>query len=364
NGRWIRVARDQDSGELFYNAPEPHQTESDQAPSWVASLISILTQFITNQRPTQSQIEVAENRPRNSQPHPEKFSGIDNSQYPQFRSLIEEKLRIDANAIGNEEERVWYGYGRLTDVSLRRIHPWIEFAKGKEQFTFAEFLDWLDKEFGDPEKITKAINKLNSIRQGNRSFREFLQDFEQTLLEAQAWEWTDDAKKGYLRTGLNMDLIDRLVSQVEPRRYDDFVSQLRIASDKLEALKAWDSRRERNCGTVAQSSYGLEPQEDVDHMDWEPTPSVNVSAAQRKFKGKMNHKPRARATCVSQEEIGRRISEGLCIRCGGQQHIIKGSSLLLPLNPNRHNWNQSQKSRIATSGVAEVGNNAGDLGKE
>lgn len=36
---------------------------------------------------------------------------------------------------------------------------------------------------------------LNTIRQGNREFREFLQDFEQTLLEAQAWGWTEEAKK-------------------------------------------------------------------------------------------------------------------------------------------------------------------------
>ncbi|RKF82365.1 hypothetical protein GcM3_025028, partial [Golovinomyces cichoracearum] len=144
----IRIARDQDSGESFYNAPEPHQTASDQAPSWAFSTT------------------------------PRKFSGIENSQYPQFRSLIEAKLRIDANAMWNEKERVWYDYGCLTDVALRRIHPWIEFAKGKEQFTVAEFLDRLDKAFGDPEKITKAINKLNSIRQGNRSFREFLQDFQ------------------------------------------------------------------------------------------------------------------------------------------------------------------------------------------
>lgn len=123
-----------------------------------------------------------------------------------------------------------------------------------------------------------------------------MQDFEQTLLEAQAWEWTDDAKRGYLRAGLNMDLIDRLVSQAEPRGYDEFFSQLRTTSDKLEALKVWDSRRGRNRGTVAQPSSALEPQEDVDHMDWEPTPSDNVSAAQPKFKGKMNQKPRARAT--------------------------------------------------------------------
>ncbi|KAI0991877.1 hypothetical protein K3495_g16310, partial [Podosphaera aphanis] len=218
-----------ESGSPFYPAFEARQPNSDQAPSWVSSLISLLTKFITNQELVRRQEGVPENvKPRHSQPHPEKFSGVDASQYPQFRSSLEAKLKIDAQAIGNEEERVWYGFGRLTDVALRRIYPWVEFSKGKKDFTVVEFFSSLDKAFGDPEKIIKAIDKLNSIRQGNRGFREFLQDFEQTLPEAQAWDWSDEAKKGYLRSGLNRDLTDRLVSQAEPHAYDDFVSQLRI----------------------------------------------------------------------------------------------------------------------------------------
>ncbi|RKF71806.1 hypothetical protein GcC1_096029 [Golovinomyces cichoracearum] len=118
-------------------------------------------------------------------PHPEKFSGSDLSLYPQFRKILEAKLEIDAKANGNEAQRVWYGFGCLTDTASRRIHPWIEFAKNTENFTVDGFLNRLDKAFGDTDKITKAINKLNIIRQGNRDFRDFLQDFEQTVLEAQ-----------------------------------------------------------------------------------------------------------------------------------------------------------------------------------
>ncbi|TQS38489.1 hypothetical protein Golomagni_01000 [Golovinomyces magnicellulatus] len=196
-------------------------------------------------------------------------------------SFLEAKLWIDANAIGNEEERVWYGFRRLTDVALRRIHPWIEFAKGKEQFTVVKFLDRLDRAFDDPQKITKAINKLNSIQQENCSFREFLQDFEQTLLEAQAWEWTDDAKKGYLQAVLKFDLTNRL---------------LRTTSNKMKAVKAWDAKKERNHSAVAQLPSVVEPQEKIDVMDWKPSPPVNVSAAHRDFNGKTNKNLRARAT--------------------------------------------------------------------
>ncbi|TQS34682.1 hypothetical protein Golomagni_04925 [Golovinomyces magnicellulatus] len=187
-------------------------------------------------------------------------------------------------------------YGTILDAS-RMLHY--------EGFTLGSRLD---KAFDDSQKITKAINKLNSIQQRNRSFREFLQDFERILLEAQAWEWTDDAKK---------------VSQAEPQRYDDFVSQLRTTSDKMEAVKAWDAKKGRNHSAIAQPPSVVESQEKIDVIDWEPSPPVNVSAAHRNFNEKTNKNPRARATCVSQEGIGRRISEGLCIRCGSRGHIIK-----------------------------------------
>ena len=54
-------------------------------------------------------------------------------------------------------------------------------------FTIQEFLGQLDAAFADPQKQGKALAQINRIRQGNRGFREFLREFEQTLLEAQGW---------------------------------------------------------------------------------------------------------------------------------------------------------------------------------
>ncbi|POS81956.1 hypothetical protein EPUL_006474, partial [Erysiphe pulchra] len=77
---------------------------NDTAPSWVAGIITLLIQFLrTLQAERQNKVAI-EARPSHSQPHPEKFSGNDVSEYPQFRSLLESKLQIDARAIGSEEE--------------------------------------------------------------------------------------------------------------------------------------------------------------------------------------------------------------------------------------------------------------------
>ena len=123
-------------------------------------------------------------KPRHSQPHPDPFAGEDLSLYPQFKSLLKAKLRIDARAIGNEEERIWYGYGCLTSKAQSRIHPWIDHAEGKATFTEEKFFEQLDIAFADPQAEERAVTDLNRMRQGRKPFREFLSDFEKTLLKA------------------------------------------------------------------------------------------------------------------------------------------------------------------------------------
>lgn len=348
----------------FYETPDSQPQASsttEPAPSWVSHIVRLLSQLIRSQSPRQP--PSFDQKPGHSQPHPEKFSGSDLSLYPQFRSILEAKLQIDAKAIGNEAERVWYGFGRLTDTASRRIHPWIEFAKNTENFTVDGFLNRLDKAFGDTDKITKAINKLNIIRQGNRDFRDFLQDFEQTVLEAQGWGWEDPIKKGYLRTALNRELSDRLVSQDEPDSYDDFVSQLRKTSDKMEVMKSWNERKHRNRYLPQQTLQTLKD-ENGDPMDWEPTQTVSVAAAQRNLRVQLPNSESNRAIWVSHEEIGRRVAAGLCLRCGRRGHRIRDCNLLPALNPNRKDKNSvsiQKTSAAPISAGGEFDNVAGNV---
>jgi len=43
-------------------------------------------------------------KPKHSHPHPEKFTGEDETMFPQFKGLLEAKLEIDRKAIGTEKE--------------------------------------------------------------------------------------------------------------------------------------------------------------------------------------------------------------------------------------------------------------------
>jgi hypothetical protein len=337
-----------------HHTSQPFHGLPTEPPQWVAQFIELISQFSGNHyaptaqtitpngsstAPT-AQLEVDQKKPRHSLSPPEQFTNKDNSQYPQFRSLLEAKLRIDAKAIGSEEERVWYGFGCLSGDAARRIHPWMQYAQGTPEFSVKGLLDQMDQAFADPQKQAKALEKINRIRQGNQDFRTFLQDFEQTLLEAQGWGWADEVKKGYLKAGLNRELCDRLVTQMEPDRYSEFTAQLRMISDKLQQIKAWDNRRNRGRGG---NSYvpQVTTQSTGDPMDWESTQATTVAATGHTLSGPSRQGQR-RAKWVSHEEIGLRITNGSCIRCGNDSHMIRDCPFLPAQNPNRQQQSRRQ----------------------
>ena len=228
-------------------------------------------------------------RPKHTLPQPE-YTHEDPSLYPQFRGLIAQKLKADALACGDSEhDRVWYGFACLKGMAASRIFPWINYAQTSgATFTVGGFLEQLDVAFSDPQKAQKAIAKVNQIRQGRTPFREFLQEFEQTLLEAGGWGWDDIVRKGYLKAGISYKLKSLLVSQIEPSSYTDYVNLLRLTSDNLEAL-----------------DRSARPPSTSDSMDWQPT---NASRS---------------SNFVSKEIQEQRREANQCIKCGVSGHYAR-----------------------------------------
>lgn len=266
-----------------------------------------------------------DHKPRHSLPHPKEYTGTVESEFPRFRGLLEAKLRIDQRAIGSEEECIWYAYGRLDGIAASRLFPWMEYTKNSASFTVEEFFKQLDAGFADPQKQAKALSKINGIRQGNREFRDFLREFEQTLLEACGWQWDDQVRKGYLRAAINRELKDRLVTQEEPAQYQSYVNQLRRISDNLAEIKQWDANRNRNGRT--KGSYGPvnnQPQRQAtvqpttsEAMDWEPSRQTAVAATGANRNGLQQVAPRS-----THEQRQKWRDTGACARCGSKDHWV------------------------------------------
>jgi hypothetical protein len=105
-------------------------------------------------------------RPRHKMDDPEKFDGTDLSLYPQFEGLLYAKLEIDSEAIGNEKEKVWYGFSRLKEGAAGRIYPWIDTYKNKPAvFTVSNFFSQMQLAFKDSTLREKALNLTASVRE-------------------------------------------------------------------------------------------------------------------------------------------------------------------------------------------------------
>lgn len=140
-------------------------------------------------------------------PNPEKFDGSDLTLYPQFEGLLQAKLEIDATAIGNEKEMVWYSFGRLSGDAARRIYPWISYAQKEGRLTVEGLFEQMKSACRDPRRQQKALSQLNSVKQGGCPLNEFLNEFDHLILEAEGWGWDDMIKKGYLKSAIATALV-------------------------------------------------------------------------------------------------------------------------------------------------------------
>lgn len=164
--------------------------------------------------------------------------------------------------------------------------------------------------------------KVNQIKQGRKPFREYLQEFEQTLLEAGGWGWDDIVKKGFLKAGINYKLKSLLVSQPEPPSYTGYVSILRLTSDNLEAL-------ERS----SPSFQPRAPPKTPESMDWQPTNQA----------------------FVSKEVQHTRIANSQCLKCGRPGHIGRECRIGWRLPQTKVAQNGPAIAQRETENVAESG---------
>lgn len=286
-------------------------------------------------------------KPKHSRRHPDPYTHEDESMYPQFRGGLEAKLRIDARAIGKEEEQVWYAVDCLKGLAAKRIYPWVDYAKDTDKFTIRELFVQMDLAFADPQKEAKAVSKVNKIKQGSRLFREFLQDFEQTLLEAKGWAWADTVKKGLLKAALSSELIDRLVGKEEPADYASYCAGIRRVADDLQAWKETRRFRSRPVASPSQpSTAATEP------MDWEPTRTTTTASA-RTGRNQLAQEIK-RAKWVSKDVRSQRWEEGACLRCGSQEHHQKNCRLRParpPTGSDNVRKNLQKKLTVASSSV-------------
>ena len=149
--------------------------------------------------------------------------------------------------------------------------------------------------------------------------------------------WSDDVRIGYLYNALNARLLQGLVGAAPCATYNEFCSQLRLIEEQLNrAQRATRIANHRTTITTTTTSKSGDRSNSPTAMDWEATKVAAV---------RLDKEPRRRATRVSQEEVERRRTNRLCIRCAAPDHFIANCSFLPPESTQRTQRVQRTKSR-------------------
>jgi hypothetical protein len=174
------------------------------------------------------------------------------------------------------------------------------------------FLDYLRRNFGDPNRSERAMDKLQQLQQlPNESFAKFLPKFETLMADAGILGLEDPVKISMLKKALNPTMKWSLIGTIAPTTFAGYVSYLQTIGSQIDGMK-YEGNKLKSRRPYNSPNRG-------DKMDWEPTP-LQQNQGQAK---------QQRAKWVSQDEIQRRRNEGSCLRCGKKGHRIL-QCLLLP----------------------------------
>jgi hypothetical protein len=283
-------------------------------------------------------------------PSPGKFDGKDFALYPQFEGMLRAKVEIDGPAIGEEWEQVWYAFGCLEGLAAGRVYPWMSAYNRTQEFTVAKFFQQMAVAFSDPHQQEKALGELRRIKQGTRPFGEFISAFDRLLLEADGWKWDSRIKKSQLKAAVTVKLLQGVVGIPEADSYEDYCSQLRGVSDRMDEIRMrkavtpyWQNQR-----SSARSK---------DEMDWEPASAVVVASARG-----------PRAKWVSEEEMSERRQNGACLRCGARGHFIRDCKMRAQQKSDPQQKNEPHKKKnpvlVAKARVEELNDSDEESGKD
>jgi hypothetical protein len=267
-------------------------------------------------------------RPRPMHPDVKMFNGENAHDYLAFKINLRTKFIIDGNCYPDSAAKAYYTFSRLEGKASRRMLPWM--GANEPTISYESFMETMDKAYLDADRQRRALVRINTIRQNNKDLDEFLDEFNEALLNAGGMDWTDDQKKSLLETAINLPLLQAMVGREQADSYDGYCNQLRRVNHDLQRIKRMTrARTSRNYQPPPARTTSDGP------MDWEPT----VAAVQQRPRA-TSDRPRTqhtatgrRAQFVSNSELQRRREEGTCLRCGSEGHLVRACDLLPPLRP-------------------------------
>ena len=178
----------------------------------------------------------------------------------------------------------------------------VSFYQNQPGCDAATFDRHLDSVYIDSNAATRALNRLQVMKQGRESFTTFLPKFEKELEESQLTVVPDMVKIEYLRGALNTEMQRVMIGPVTYTDYGGFVQALLAVGFQLDCLQYQKGR-------TAPITTPSRAWPDRDEMDW--TPTVQKVKLRKRLTADEQQKCRQEGRCFNCLKRGHRANDCL-----------------------------------------------------
>ena len=212
------------------------------------------------------------------------------------------KLRIDGAVISTPQDQAAYLFSRMEAKAQLMV---VSFYQNQPGCDTATFVRHLNSVYIDPNATTRALNRLQVIKQGRESFATFLSKFEKELGESQLTMVPDMVKIGYFCGALNTEMQHAMIGPVTNTDYDGFVQALLAVGSQLDCLQYQK-------GQTASITTPSCVWPDGDEMNW--TPTVQKVKLRKRLTADEQQKCSQEGRCFNCLKRGHRANDCLGIK--------------------------------------------------
>jgi len=218
-------------------------------------------------------------------PDPERFDGS-RSNYPGWKYECEGKLQYDLHLFPTEDAKKRYVLSRTRDKANQVLLPWIlENRLGSVE----EMWQHMDTQFLDVHQQKRSLNRLRHLKQGRRSVRDYVSEFNQLRVES-GQEFSGAILREMFSEGLSVELQRLMLRTPKHISFKEYTDEAIEISDDLYRINLHSKPREGPT-QYARKPYRQNKQSRTrtpsppEDMEWEPTKANRASAKEWRLKG-------------------------------------------------------------------------------
>lgn len=265
-------------------------------------------------------------------PDPQAYDGTTGRLYA-FLDALTNKITVDAHLFDTEDSKVGYAYACLAPKAQERLS--VDFAhyrdpsatKSTSVSTFPEFVKLLKRRFDDPNRGQKADQQVVTMKQGSRTFSDFLVDWNNALTHSGYKSDPDGTKIRLLTAALSYNLRQNFVGREKPvDSYDsfvDFCKKVDADLQELASIRPHSVQPSRSSAPVRPSAVPL-----ASTSIAEP-PTTPLTVMQGGDLMDLDAKSREKTTDGKLTERAKDARRALnrCLRCNRPGHIARNCPL-------------------------------------